>query len=72
MPWHGPFMLGKHRRTPPYMFTEEVALRPCSRVAICGYPPADEGILELTATADMPDEARAAAQNHRSAFLRIR
>ncbi|MDK3206190.1 phage terminase small subunit, partial [Escherichia coli] len=55
---YGLTMPGKHRRTPPYMFTEEVA-RAAMRAHAAG-----ESVdirlltetLELTATADMPDE----------------
>ena len=58
---YGLTMPGKHRRTPPYMFTEEVALAAMRAHA------AGESVdtrlltetLELTATADMPDEVRA-------------
>ncbi|HCN8628919.1 TPA: terminase, partial [Escherichia coli] len=62
----------KHRRTPPYMFTEEVALAAMRAHA------AGESVdtrlltetLELTATADMPDEVRAKLHKITGLFLR--
>ncbi len=69
---YGLTMPGKHRRTPPYMFTEEVALAAMRAHA------AGESVdtrlltetLELTATADMPDEARAKLHKITGLFLR--
>ncbi len=65
-------MPGKHRRTPPYMFTEEVALAAMRAHA------AGESVdtrlltetLESTATADMPDEVRAKLHKITGLFLR--
>lgn len=54
-------MPGKHRRTPPYLFTEEVALA-AMRAHVAGEPVDVSLLLDtlaLTATADMPDEVRA-------------
>lgn len=69
---YGLTMPGKHRRTPPYMFTEEVALAAMRAHA------AGESVdtrlltdtLELTATADMPDEVRAKLHKITGLFLR--
>lgn len=69
---YGLTMPGKHRRTPPYMFTEEVALAAMRAHA------AGESVdtrlltetLELTAAADMPDEVRAKLHKITGLFLR--
>ncbi|MGP3592644.1 terminase endonuclease subunit [Vagococcus sp. WN89Y] len=58
---YGLTMPGRHRRTPPYMFTEEVALA-AMRAHAAGEPVEVSQLLDtlaLTAAADMPDEVRA-------------
>lgn len=69
---YGLTMPGKHRRTPPYMFTEEVALA-AMRAHAAGEsvdPRLLTETLELTATADMPDEVRAKLHKITGLFLR--
>ena len=69
---YGLTMPGKHRRTPPYMFTEEVALA-AMRAHAAGEsvnPRLLTDTLELTATADMPDEVRAKLHKITGLFLR--
>lgn len=69
---YGMTMPGKHRRTPPYMFTEEVALA-AMRLHTAGEPVDEHLLLDtlaLTEHADMPDEVR--AKLHKMAGLVLR
>ncbi|EGK2824772.1 terminase [Escherichia coli] len=69
---YGLTMPGKHRRTPPYMFTEEVALA-AMRAHAAGESVDTRLLTEtlaLTATADMPDEVRAKLHKITGLFLR--
>lgn len=58
---YGMTMPGRHKRTPPYMLTEEVALA-AARAVAAGEPVDISQLLDtltLTASADMPDQVRA-------------